>query len=83
MPFCTSCDKFFEADDYLNDDMEDMTVCPDCYYGGGMNEVDDTDFEDDDSEGQYEDDIFTEYMDEEADLDDYENRLDAEEGGYE
>ena len=104
---CKSCHRHFDTDDFMDDNLEESEICPDCYYGGGMVEEDDTDIDDcpfddsdefgDEEESQDEhdsriirsvlgDDVADQDISDdefEDDLDDYEDRLDAEEGDYE
>lgn len=107
MPICNCCGKHFDVDDFMDDNITESNICPDCYYGGnmiddGLDEYDeDTDLDDNDDDS-YEDedsrvirealgdDLGYAESDEEFDddefsdeEDDYEDRLDAEEGDYE
>lgn len=86
MPKCVVCGMPFEMDDFMGDNIDSSNVCPDCYYIGDM-ELDDVDLDDDDFWDDDDDDINTDDLTDDDDLDDefddYEDRLDAEEGGYE
>ena len=106
MARCTSCGKYFDQDDYMSDEYDGATVCPDCYFGGGVVEdEDELDFDDElvDTSDEYDEedeDVRTirQYFGDELDtsddeefsddefrdeFDDYEDRLDCEEGDYE
>lgn len=107
MARCTSCGRYFDQDDFMSDECEGSTLCPDCYFGGGAIEDDEEiDYDQEGSELDLDDDIededdkilkefFGDEMDqdEECDdfdddefvdeLDEFEDRLDAEEGDYE
>lgn len=64
MPTCKCCHKFFEADDFMTDNLDDMDICPDCYYGGGMLDEDDANFDDADFVDFDDDDDLTDDCDE-------------------
>lgn len=78
MARCTSCGKYFDQDDFMSDEYEGTSLCPDCYFGGGAIEddeeidydreseldfTDDEDYEDEDAK------IFKEFFGDEMDRD--------------
>ena len=107
MPICNCCRKHFDVEDFMDGNITESSVCPDCYYGGNMiddgfdeydedailDDIDDDSYEDEDSrvirealggdlgydesDEEFDDDEFSD------DEDDYEDRLDIEEGDYE
>lgn len=107
MSICNCCRKYFDVEDFMDDNITESSICPDCYYSGNMiddgldeydedtdlNDIDDESYEDEDSCaicGTFGDDLGYDESDEEFDdnefsddEDDYEDRLDMEEGDYE
>lgn len=107
MPICDCCRKHFDVEDFMDDNITESSICPDCYYGGNMiddvldeydedtdlDDIDDESYEDEDSRAIREalgDDLGYDESDEEFDEDEfgddednYEDRLDMEEGDYE
>ena len=93
---CTSCNRAFDTDDYMNDDLsEDSELCPDCFYSGDYANPEEEDLEDgldslyEDAEHGDEDDAcvpngFFDDLDYDDDYseDDYEEFCDELEGGY-
>ncbi len=58
MPICMHCKRAFDVDDFMDDNITESNVCPECYYGGDMMEINDIDdyddvFDDDDMEDEY------------------------------
>lgn len=109
MSICTICGKPFDVEDFMDSNIDESSICTDCYYGGNMIEIDDVDYdkcgefdEDDfdiDEEDYVEEDSRTiletfgadvigdlsddEFNDDFDELDDYEDRLELEEGDFE
>ena len=63
MPICSCCNKFFDVDDFMDDNITESLVCPDCYFGGDMM----------DNEGCDDEEFFEELDDLEDETDDYED----------
>lgn len=57
MARCTSCGKYFDQDDFMSDEYEGSTLCPDCYFGGGAIEDEELDCDQEGSELDLDDDI--------------------------
>ena len=99
---CKSCHRHFDTDDFMDDNIEESEVCPDCYYGGGMMEDDDDViddccpfdvYDDDETEDDRDSRVIREALGEDFgdgfedidddefrdDMDDFDDRLDAEE----
>ena len=103
MSICNYCRKHFDVEDFMDDNITESNICPDCYYGGNMiddgfdeydediilDDIDDDSYEDEDSRAIREvlgDDLSYDESDEDEfsdDEDDYDDRLDIEEGDYE
>lgn len=79
MSQCTSCGKYFDQDDFMSDEYEGSTLCPDCYFGGGAIEEDEEldcdleselDFTDDEDCEDEDTKIFKEFFGDDLDQDD-------------
>ena len=71
MPYCSSCKKFFDMDDFMDTNITESDVCPDCYFGGGMVEPEDEHDPYDDDTQYHEEDL----LDDELDEDDEDSRV--------
>ena len=91
---CTSCNRTFDTEDYMNDDMsEESNLCPDCYYSGDCldpeNEEPDDDLELYEDESESDEDVpegffeGVEADDEEYSEEDFEDFCEDLEGDYE
>ena len=71
MPICECCHKPFDVDDYMDSNISEAVICPNCYYSGSMMESDG------DDEFDEMDEFNNEFENEDPDLED-ENRYNDE-----
>ena len=67
MAYCVSCHKHFDIDDFMDTNITESDICPDCYYGGGMVEPDDNGVDPYDDDVDTEDELYDDDFEEDED----------------
>lgn len=86
MPICNCCRKHFDVEDFMDDNITESSICPDCYYSGNMIDdgFDECD-EDDIDEDSYEDEdsqIIREALGDDLGYDESDDDFDEDEFSY-